>query len=491
MAESGLTKNNIINELSKSPHGKLDEYLAVGTKAVKQEPEFMAHLIAWNQINGQVRDAKVALPVISLADPSFPEDFVENSLAHVASLDARNMLRALRFSKQLKARGRAMRRMVAQYLGSLESNWAKWERVAVQHRKSLKGLYAFPYTGGRIKLVPHVKAILFENQFPKGSLFYLISQLKNMSPSEAAGTILEHRIPSLIAKGALGEKAKNPDVVMALIDRMSATELVTNIKMLEELGLNTNPALRAAFEQALQRAAKSKQNTLKTSKAAESVKDEGLKAKLQNLQEKQIKALGGIDGNWLVLGDKSGSMSTAIEMARHVASTLAKMVNGDVHIIFFDTSPRYGKATGCTYEEILAGSKHVTAGGGTSIGCGLQYLMDNNIEVDGIAIVTDGDENTNPYFGAVYQKYAKKFDKEPTVYVYQTPSGYKASFSANLKAIGIDVQDFKLSGQTDYYSLPNLVQTMRVNRYGLVDQIMETPLLTLDGVLKNGGVHAR
>jgi len=32
----------------------------------------------------------------------------------------------------------------------------------------------------------------------------------------------------------------------------------------------------------------------------------------------------------------------------------------------------------------------------------------------------------------------------------------------------------------DFYSLPNLVQTMRTNRYSLIEEIMETPLLTLE-----------
>jgi len=59
-----------------------------------------------------------------------------------------------------------------------------------------------------------------------------------------------------------------------------------------------------------------------------------------------------VDGNWLVLGDKSGSMSACIEVARHVSGTLAKFVKAKFHLVFFDTTPRHFDVTGKTYEEI-------------------------------------------------------------------------------------------------------------------------------------------
>jgi len=46
-----------------------------------------------------------------------------------------------------------------------------------------------------------------------------------------------------------------------------------------------------------------------------------------------------------VLGDKSGSMAACIEASRIIAATLAKVVKGKVHLIYFDTSPRYIDAT--------------------------------------------------------------------------------------------------------------------------------------------------
>jgi hypothetical protein len=43
---------------------------------------------------------------------------------------------------------------------------------------------------------------------------------------------------------------------------------------------------------------------------------------------------------------------------------------------------------------------------------------------------------------------------------------------------------FPITSEADYYSIPNMVQTMRTNRYSLIDEIMEVPLLKINDVLK-------
>jgi hypothetical protein len=46
------------------------------------------------------------------------------------------------------------------------------------------------------------------------------------------------------------------------------------------------------------------------------------------------------------------------------------------------------------------------------------------------------------------------------------------------------MQTFDVSGNTDYYSIVNTVQTLRASRYSLIDEILATPLLSLNNVLK-------
>src|SRR5262245_54388333 len=119
--EQGLTPQRVIAELTRSPHGELSAYAPIAKQAVAQDPAFFAHLIAWNHVHGQVRDAKLALPVLALQPSLLHEPvLVDNALAHLASLDPRNLLRALRFAlaPQVVAPGlkRQLRRLVERYL---------------------------------------------------------------------------------------------------------------------------------------------------------------------------------------------------------------------------------------------------------------------------------------------------------------------------------------------------------------------------------------
>lgn len=481
--EGGLTKQKIISELTRSPHGALKEYLPIVTVAAKEDAEFLAHLIAWNEKKGAVRDAKVALPICNLH--AAPLAHTENALAHLALLDPRNFVRALRFGMDVKlpGSGKALRRLVERYLRAREANLGWWLRGVMQHRASFKTLYALYH----VKPSPLCDRILFKGYRPAGSALEAVALLnqKDMSATGAAALVIQHRIPFLSAVAALGgEKAKSEDFVLALITQMSPTELVTNSKLLEKLGVRDRPVLRAAYDEALARAASSKKApTLKTSKAAAAVTDEKLKAKLVGAQEKQIAAQA-VEGNWLVLGDKSGSMQYAIEASRLVAATLAKFVKGEVHLVFFDTEPRHVDVTGKTYDQIVAQTAHVLAGGGTSIGCGVRYAMEKGWQVDGIAVVSDGAENTPPMFAQQYRALCERQGNEPPVYLYLL-SGESNVLTRSLANANVDAQTFDLrGGSVDMYSLPNLVTTMRASRYSLVDEIMETRLLTLDEVFR-------
>jgi hypothetical protein len=492
LGEQGLTKQQVVQELARSRHGKLSEYQATMGPAIREDPEFVAHLIAWNFTHGQIRDSKVALPVLFLRSHLADDELRENALANLAGLDPRNLVRAVRFSKEMHpgrpGYGRAIRRLIERYLRVREENWSWWERTAVQHRASLKTLYALNH----VKPSTMAEMILFKRMKPKGTIFHDIACLKGMSPTAAAGTIMKRKIPFLVAFGALGEKMKHEDTVLALIGAMSPTELTTNVKLLEKLGVKDRPALRAAFEEGLKKAAKSKKTTLKAGRAAKALGDSKLAKKMEKLQEDQIDTLKGIEGDWLVLGDKSGSMATSIRVAAEIAGVLSRFVKGKVHLVFFDTSPRHMDVTGLTLEEIKAKTKHVRAAGATSIGCGLQWALDNKVNVDGIAIVSDLGENNTPQFAAVFPRYREAWAKDPPVYLYSIGAGagysygWTEQFRRTLSDANIAFQEFDLGapGSVDYYSLPNLVQTMRSNRYSLIDEIMEVPLLKLEEVLK-------
>lgn len=481
MSEHGLSKNQVIAELTKSPHGQLEQYATVGIRAANEDPLFYSRLIAWNQIKGAIRDAKVALPVLALTSAAVADDLElrENAMAHIAKLDPRNLIRAVRFAKSQPVKSRkAVIRLAERYLRDREASPGRFERAVLQHRQALREIYALLH----IKPSTMADAVLFKGEKP--GLLGVLAGLKDMTPAEAAGTILTKRIPFLAAQGALGVKAKDPAIVQALIEAMSPTEVVTNAKMLERLGVKDNPALRATFEAALAKVAQgtSTAATLKTTRAAEMVGGT-VGEKLRGVQEKQLDNLG-VEGDWLVLGDRSGSMRDSIAAARKICAVLARAAKGRVHLVFFNGSPEYFDVTGADYDKILAITKRVTPGGGTHIGCGMQYLADRGIVVNGVAVVSDGGERGSPNFAVAYRQYEKKMDVSPTVYLYKVAGDDPDWMSQMCRVEGVGVEVFDLTGGLDEYSLPNLVATMRTSRFSLLDEINNTPLMRLSDVFK-------
>ena len=475
--EAVRPRTEIIATLTKSAHGKLAEYLPAATVAAREDADFYAHLLAWNATRGNVRDARVALPVVALASRPSDRTYIENALALLAALPPREFAKAVAFAREVGAPDRTVRRLVARYLRDIEVG--RWDRVSLQHRRALRGLYAKYH----VKPSETAEAALFRGD-PVGR-FAVVQELRNMDPLGAAAAVVHHKIPFLVARGAVGKKMSNPDVLIALVERMTPAEVVTHAKTIRKMGKDA-PALRAVLDAALGRVGRSKDasTVLKATQAAEAVEAEHpvLAAKLKAAQESQAQTLKTIDGDWLVLGDKSGSMTAAIAVASKVAALLTHAVKGAVHLVLFDVHPNYFDATGKTFDELTTMTRKVAAGGGTDLSCGLRMMRDRRITVGGIAIVSDGADHHTYGFPRALNEYAETIGAVPSVYFYRMP-GEPDVFEGQMRRSGQDPIVFDVGLDADHYSLPALVQTMRTNRWSLVDEILQTPLVTLDDVL--------
>lgn len=472
MTEKTFSRNSAISLLTKSAHGALKEYVEGVRECGTRDPEFLARLTAWNLRNGKIRDAKIALSVASL-EVLTDAELRENALACFGSLSPREMVRGMRFAYELpKVSNRSLAMVARKRLEELESSPRKFARVALQHKKSLQEMYALSHT----KAGEQARSLVFG----RGEAT-LVSKLASMSAEEAAGTILEHRIPFLTASGALGKRAADPTIALALLEVMTPTEVVTNAKRLEKLGVRTVPSLRGKFEEKIGEVGRSTAATLKTTRAAEAIGDTEVGEKLRAAQDRQLNSIS-VEGDWLVLGDKSGSMSLCIEAARHVSATLARVAKGKVMLSFFDTSVTSYDVTGKSYEEILQLSRFIKANGGTSIGAGIAHAQGKGFIADGIVIVTDGQENGAPFFAHAYPKYCEFAGKDIPVYVYLIGSAQN-TLAYRTKDAGISLEVFDITS-ADFYSLPNLIATMRTNRFALSDEIMQTPLLRLADIFK-------
>lgn len=514
--ELGLKRQDVVNKLNLSVHGDLASYNAVIGAACRQDPEFLAHLIAYDFTNGQIKDTKIALPVITLASADFPDELVENSLAHIAMQSPREILKALRFSiasGTTARRQRLLEKTVRGYLSGREAEPGKWTRLAARHRRPLKSLYSLAHA----KAPQWVSTALFGRykvdgnwvnaMYAPGSVFADIKNLSTMAPAQVAATIQKWHLSPLVVSGAMaGSKVAQSDasVVQATIEQMSDTEVITRAASLERKGLSRDSSLKETFRKKVSKATASKKATLKTSVAADEVEDEGLKTMLRELQERQIQVQKdsgrGIDGNWLVIVDRSQSQEVAIELGAHIGAAIAKFVTGNVWLVFCNTDVTAVEVTGLGIDEIKAKTKFIFASGSTSYGVGLAWAIDKQLALDGVVIVGDGGENSAPLFVNAHGVYKKKFEKDLPVYLYQTycppnyamsPGGDPRNFAKLMEQGSTPFTAYDLtSGKVDYYSLPSLVQTMSASRFGVVEKIMACPLVTLEQVFGKIAVAA-
>lgn len=284
-----------------------------------------------------------------------------------------------------------------------------------------------------------------------------------------------NNIPFLIATGAMPAIKGNRAAIIAAIQGMSPSDLVNQVKTLNRWGMDKDGAIKAAYAEAIRKKdSKANANMFKASKAAEQVEDEETKEILRQVQEKRLGS-GSIEGNWLILADMSSSMRRSIELGKVAASVLSRMVKGKVLLNFFNQRAVGYDVTGKTLDEIRNGTRHILANGYTSIGAGLYGAMFSDVAVDGIAIISDGGHNTIPSFSSVYRDYTMARKVNPSVYFFRV-EGDTDKLAPELTAAGIPFERFTVPPDADEYSFGNMVQMMRVNRYSLYQEIMDTPL---------------
>jgi hypothetical protein len=387
----------------------------------------------------------------------------------------------------MAGKNRRLRSLVERYLRAREGSYGLWESAVVQHRASLKTLYARYHIapGGEKNSV--MDRALFQGKPPKGSTLDVIRQLPTMGTKEALGYCLQRKLPALIIIGALKDKIKGDvDAALALINSMTPSEVITNARMLEKL--YPHPVVREAIRGAMLKAAETPRadTLLKAKRIAEhadkEVKTSRLGDTLRQVQQRQIQAHGGVKGRWLVIGDKSGSMQQTIQIARQVATHLAGFAEA-CHLVYVDQSPSWYKdVSGWTLARIEEETQYIRGEGGTQMSAGLAYIYQRGIEVDGICVVTDCEDGNPTGFVQAFRTYAQRFDREPTLYIFRCPGGHRNTLQPALEQAGIVSEVYDLGAGFDFYSLPNIIATLQTRKWGLLDQIMETPLRTTESV---------
>ncbi|MBO1345993.1 MAG: VWA domain-containing protein [Hormoscilla sp. GUM202] len=460
----------ILNSLLTTPHRELKEVAELHQLFCEVDPLFYGHLAVWYQRNGDVRDHKEVF-IGNLLTSNLTEHRDAGFLM-LQEFPPYQVARIVDFMKQQRNKlPRSARTAVRRYLEKREKNPAFFDRAAVRGRKAMKHLYASLH----IKPGERANAILFQEKPPEGSLPFMLKQLaKAETPIQQAQIIAEHNIPYTVAVGAI--KQVTPTVLVALINSMSPQETINNLKSLQSRGAMDHPEVKALIDSKLEEAQKSDRVSAFKARVAADVTqlDAETAKKLEQVTNEQVKKRGKIAKPTGLLIDKSGSMEKAIEIGKRLAAMISGVAEADLFVYAFDTMPYPVESKGKELTDWEKAFQHIRAGGGTSIGCGLEAMRRKKQLAEQIILVTDEGENTAPYFADAYDAYRREMKVIPNVVIVKV--GYSYDWvETQLKKKQVQVDTFSFKG--DYYSLPNLIPLLsRPSRLELLMEIMETPL---------------
>ncbi|MBE9029575.1 hypothetical protein IQ266_07515 [filamentous cyanobacterium LEGE 11480] len=461
---------DILNTLLTTPHRQLETVAETHQLISEVDPIFYGHLAVWYQRNGDVRDHKEVFIANLLA--SALTEHRQAGFMLLQELPPYQVARVVDFMKQKRGKlPRSTRTAVQKYLRVRESNPAKFDRAALRARKAMKHLYASLH----IKPSERANAILFRDQPPTDSLAFVLKRLaKTETALEQAQIIVEYKLPYTIAIGAI--KQLTPTVLVALINAMSAQEVINNLKSLKARGAMDHPEVKALIDSKLEAAASSNRvAALKATSAIDTSKfDAETATRLEAVTNQQIKRRGTIKRSTGLLVDKSSSMTQAIEVGKRLAALVSGIMEAELFVYAFDTMPYEIKADGKELTDWEKAFQHMKASGCTSIGCAVAAMQKRQQVVEQFIIVTDEGDNTNPYFVDAYKAYCEAMNVKPDVVIVRVGS-YCDYVERNLREQKVSVDTLVFSG--DYYSLPNLVPMLaRPSRLELLMEILEVEL---------------
>lgn len=373
---------------------------------------------------------------------------------------------------------RSMKTEVTRYLHEREIDPAWFDSAVLQAGKHLKRLYQ----SLRLPRGQRAQRILVENTPPEDSVFFHLKDFNKLeAPADKAKFIAERKIPARTAFTLIPKKDMKPVILLSIVNNMSAQEAFNYANTLKDYGAFEVKDIKELYQEKVKQFSKDKKTS--AAKAAFKAPTEQMQqsesAAVREVAESMAKASNEkvqktIKGRVLLAIDKSSSMSQAIEVGKQLGAMIGASCEVDPIIVVFDSNSFYMKAPDFSIETLNKTFRLVKAGGMTACGSPFSYLIQNNIEVDTVAMVTDGEETERPSFMQGLDHYREKLKSDPRL-VFIWVRGGRNSLRPSLNQRQQEFEEFTFEG--DYTSLSSIIPLIsNTSAEELIQEIMSTPL---------------
>jgi hypothetical protein len=314
----------------------------------------------------------------------------------------------------------------------------------------------------------------------------------DLSEAEICETIERDR---LSYKDVVGRLPKDigltPAIMVACLPSLSDRDIRQLTPTLEELGLLEEPSIRNRWEEAIE--ASTDQRALNIAK---NVRDDKLKEKLEEAADhaarKAIEEVThDIDVRVMFLIDKSGSMQGAIEKSKEALSRiLAGFPVDKLHIASFDTFGTVMRPKAPSRVAVQHMLARVQANGGTIHGAALHAFRRDGVDVPrdaNLVVIVVGDE-----WGEEGRDFARTFEQlgyHPDAMALLVNVAYQRGTTVQNCAahMGVPFSEVTVEQFDDPYQVPRVLKALldapRAKApgltYGLVERVMNTPVLTI------------
>lgn len=281
-----------------------------------------------------------------------------------------------------------------------------------------------------------------------------------------------------------------PAIMVAMLPTLSDRDLRIMTPTLEELGLLTEPEIRARWEQAISTATDQRSLNI-----AKNVRDQSVREKLEQAADVAVQtavaaATAEVDVRVMFLIDKSGSMQGAIEQSLEALSRILAGFSSDkVHIASFDTMGtvlRPKAPSRAAVQHMLSGIK---AEGGTLHSAGVHALRRAGVVIPPdakLVVIVVGDEagESGENFAEGFRRAG--YDPSALALMVNVAVTRGSTVRGAAEALNVPFSEVSIAQFDDPYQVPRVLRALLdaprfapKQQFGWVERVMATPLLEL------------